>query len=1096
MDSVEEVSIKQLCVILGKSRPTVVARLKGIDPVRMNGREKLYKSSEAMTAFMTEEKTITKWLSVSEIAEMLEVDEVEEIRELLNGLESKQGRYRLKEAMATIYGFQGFKKKDDIKQLIDEEQYLEDEYDDIDAIEIGEVEEIEEGVGEVSHEEVEEVKSVVGVKNKTSIEIMQERAFEKDCVHSLMHLHKIGIRREECIRRLSEVSQTGDINFQVLKYLAEVERSTKIYKSSGRPLQDSEREKHKLVTLRQINMMRWGVREVDYYLKWTDDEIIEDGKYLDSLSNEEYRRIQEEKCNILTRNIVRDDPEYMYYGSDQHYYDDKSYIPNSVDDSWLSDGLTTTLWYEGNLDYKRHAGQMRAREFTERILTANRIIFPVWLTTRRWGKSTDIGNDDLAFMMRHAFLGKDHYKTYVFQRSQKQGWGTYFPIFKKLTIDAPPGLVKYYKNDCTIAIGDSLFNIVSYEQIDSIRGFETANHIRFDEAGFMDPSEFHYCNSAAVNLMQHSKKTIMYKSSAPRNADHPFAKVVEEARKNGHLYEATIYDNPTLSDGRKEEVIAQHGGIDSVYAQRELFCKIYDDRSGKVIKGFTKDNIVEEIKVERYGNITINDRSNKNHHDVWLFCLYDFVKDILYILDELVFKKPTHNSIKVEEVRKKERVVYAGESAHRMSDCTLDAVDIFADTYNLAVERIKNSSKDEQIQEADNGLYQGKIRIHSRCVYLIGSVNETYWNKTYTNIKESKEYGHGDGVMALVYAYSNRKKARRVKDLEITEFEYNIWSQSYKSSYIGVVWKNIQTDEGWIISLSDNGNIIASAELKGSYHEKMKIIHKIVMNSRKPKLMYDVSATSSLLQDEMGQIGCEVEKIELDSVTRKSLFYELKYEVERDGIKFDSTDPRLEVYYDAVKYDDELDYINVDAMMIANRMRSKDILKNREINRGGLIKKSNIRYYGKDMDIGKISVVTSVTAIEEGGSWVYVKKSLGKKYNFWHKAGRCDTEELLSLFDKNKKGVLFVSNEESVKILRLRAFKEGLRLSIKSFEVTGSQSDLVEGFRDGREVFPEKEDWVEHVLGKILIFPKDGLSYLQCGYKLDISRIATRGKRA
>ena len=52
-------------------------------------------------------------------------------------------------------------------------------------------------------------------------------------------------------------------------------------------------------------------------------------------------------------------------------------------------------------------------------------------------------------------------------------------------------------------------------------------------------------------------------------------------------------------------------------------------------------------------------------------------------------------------------------------------------------------------------LKEGRLKIHPRCRFLIGTLETALWNKQRTDFERSKVFGHADALAALIYLIRN-----------------------------------------------------------------------------------------------------------------------------------------------------------------------------------------------------------------------------------------------------------------------------------------------------------------------------------------------------
>ena len=136
-----------------------------------------------------------------------------------------------------------------------------------------------------------------------------------------------------------------------------------------------------------------------------------------------------------------------------------------------------------------------------------------------------------------------------------------------------------------------------------------------------------------------TKGKVLISGTPPKNPDHDFVKIIEEAELKGSLVRKTIYDNSMLSPAQVEEAELEAGGKESEYFRREYLCHIIKDSKTMVLPEFTpeleKEIVKEWPRPQFYDCYEAMDLGFQDA-TVVLFAYYDFRAGKVIIEDEYV----------------------------------------------------------------------------------------------------------------------------------------------------------------------------------------------------------------------------------------------------------------------------------------------------------------------------------------------------------------------------------------------------------------------------------------------------------------------------
>jgi len=313
-----------------------------------------------------------------------------------------------------------------------------------------------------------------------------------------------------------------------------------------------------------------------------------------------------------------------------------------------------------------------------------------------------------------------------------------------------------------------------------------------DEAGFC--SELSYIITAVlIPTTTITGGRIILSSTTPPNPNHEFIRQMQLAGSQDRLIVKTIYD--ALHDGENEEkphitpamiediLINIPGGADSDDFRTEYMCEILHASENSIVPEFkdAQKDIVTKWPMPPFCDKYVAMDIGFKDLTVLLFAFFDFENAVLVIQDELVMNGPTMTTEKLaEEIRKKETSNWTdkltGEQAKpflRVSDNNLIVINDLSALHNIYFMPTDKTQKDAAMNQVRMMVQNKQIIIDPKCITLISHLKMGTWDKQKRDFLRTKEFGHFDAIMALVYLVRN------------VNMDHNPFPKGYRFNKIG-----------------------------------------------------------------------------------------------------------------------------------------------------------------------------------------------------------------------------------------------------------------------------------------------------------------------
>jgi len=296
--------------------------------------------------------------------------------------------------------------------------------------------------------------------------------------------------------------------------------------------------------------------------------------------------------------------------------------------------INDELWRRGILTHKMHTVQ---KEMFNIYINAEPQSTLVWLLARQSGKSYLLA----IIALMHAIQNPNSIIKLL--TDTKLHVQTIFePLFTEILEDCPEDVKPEYLPSKFIYVFPNGSQIqmagTDANNAERLRG-QKSSLVLVDEAAF--------CNNLKYNVMSilfptttHTGGKIILASTPPEQADHEFIEFIEVAEQEKLITKKTLFDNPLLSDDKKNHIISRyHGGVNNINFRREYLCELIRDEAKTVIPEFDEElqnQIVMEYNKPPFYTPYVSMDIGFKDLTVVLFGYYDFKADKLIIEDEIV----------------------------------------------------------------------------------------------------------------------------------------------------------------------------------------------------------------------------------------------------------------------------------------------------------------------------------------------------------------------------------------------------------------------------------------------------------------------------
>lgn len=405
--------------------------------------------------------------------------------------------------------------------------------------------------------------------------------------------------------------------------------------------------------------------------------------------------------------------------------------------------LTEEAWNAGNLSYKLHAGQKKIWQTLRNTKAQEALLF----ISRQWGKSYLSACYALSYCLQNP-----NSIVRIAAPTLKQAKDIVSDNLGPICQDAPEGLIQPIKSDYRWKVGNSELRLGVLERahVDSLRG-GNAKLIICEEGGFVHSDDYDYALRSVIGpQLLRSGGQLLHVTTPSEEPDHYIhTEVYPRCSVTGTKFELDIYTNPQLTIDQIDKAKVLAGGDNSPAWKREYLVQIVRDGASVCVPEFS-DSHVGTFEPAEHTLWTISaDFGGVRDKTVSLLVTYNFEQAVIEVHDERVHDSNTDTDTIVQAMRE-----MAGN--RRIKAAYMDApgqllVDL---RYKHGFEALLPHKDDFEagINAVRLAFTHNKIRVHSRCKFLIATLRGATFNKQRTDFARSMALGHMDALAALIYA--------------------------------------------------------------------------------------------------------------------------------------------------------------------------------------------------------------------------------------------------------------------------------------------------------------------------------------------------------
>jgi len=428
------------------------------------------------------------------------------------------------------------------------------------------------------------------------------------------------------------------------------------------------------------------------------------------------------------------------------------------------------LWSIGNLEWKFDPTQKRMYEFWKGVEKKTTVIN----CARRLGKSYF-----LTIIAIQQCLQNPKSIVKFLQPEQKMIRINIRPIMNTIMEDCPVDLRPSFQTK------DNIYKFTNGSEI-QLAGTDNGNHEKLrggdshlciiDEAAFVKSELQYIVRSVLMPTTFLTGGKLLLSSTSPLEADHDFAKYMEDAEINNSLFRVTLLEtlednkdveNPRFTPELIEEIIAEYpGGMSNDDFRRECLCEIIHDGENSIIPEFTdelKFDIVKPWPKPAFYDSYVSMDVGFRDLTVVLFAYYDFENSVVVIEDELVMNGPTMTTEALaKNIKIKEHDLWTNPISQefsppymRVSDNNLIMINDLQKLHGITFLPTAKDGKNEAVNKARIMIGGYRVYINPKCKVLIHHLKHGTWSKNKKSFNRSPDNGHYDAIDAIIYLLRN-----------------------------------------------------------------------------------------------------------------------------------------------------------------------------------------------------------------------------------------------------------------------------------------------------------------------------------------------------
>jgi hypothetical protein len=410
--------------------------------------------------------------------------------------------------------------------------------------------------------------------------------------------------------------------------------------------------------------------------------------------------------------------------------------------------LIHELWRRGELSYKLHATQLTINDAVNST-DADEVLV---LSSRQLGKSYWATVYAIQFCLQHP-------KTIarILAPTLKQVQDVVADNLNPISIDAPEGLITraktsyrwHFSNGSELRLGS-----LERANVDNNRG-GNASLIITEEGGFVESDDFAYAVESVIGpqLLRSGGRLIHVTSPSADTAHYLHTNVKPKTQLSNSFFSYTVYDNPQLTQEQIEKAMKRCGGEHSISWKREYLAQIIRDEETTVVSNFS-NAIIEDPAIPSHAFYTIAvDLGFSKDLSAGALTYFDYVENKTVVHDSIVWERGTSTSKIVEDLKKMEDKHNIHNKVTRFFDADPRLRDDLAQLHNYPVNVLEKTNLDAQLNLLNVAIGNKEIVIRPHNKHLLATLENGAWNSNRTDFKRTKDLGHLDSLMALLYAH-------------------------------------------------------------------------------------------------------------------------------------------------------------------------------------------------------------------------------------------------------------------------------------------------------------------------------------------------------
>jgi hypothetical protein len=286
-------------------------------------------------------------------------------------------------------------------------------------------------------------------------------------------------------------------------------------------------------------------------------------------------------------------------------------------------------------------------------------------------------------------------------------------------------------------------------------------------------------------------------STPPKSPSHPFVKFVLEAQNGDYYAHRTIYQNPMVNEKKIVQFMKEAGGEKSTTWRREYLAEIVTDEDAAIIPEFNAEKeaeiVVENVRPDFFDYYAAMDLGVIDLTFL-IYGYWDFKRAVLVVEHEKVMNKKFTTTDLSDCAKKIELDYYGGKKPYlRVADADLLILNDLDKLHNILFVKTKKDDKEAAINELRIMISQNKIEINPRCKNLISHLKYGIWKTGNKTFDRSGDYGHFDGIDALIYLLRNVNRYQNPypKEIDLYQIYNKINTNSSKSDSVwGKIFNN------------------------------------------------------------------------------------------------------------------------------------------------------------------------------------------------------------------------------------------------------------------------------------------------------------------